>query len=92
MNRKRSRPDRSDVFLEIDRRFPRSLRADALEAVDIFVHQEDSVRARMQLTILSRSDGDVRKARELALHMLAESAGVHPPRDPETVRNERYAG
>lgn len=92
MNRKRSRPDRSDVLREIERRFPPAMRADALDAVDVFVHEESAVRAGMQLTILHRSDGNVRKVRELALHMLAESADVHPPRDPETVRNERYAG
>lgn len=80
------------MLREIEMRFSPAIRGDVLDAVDVFVHEDDAVRARMQLTILGRSAGDVRKVRDLALHMLAESADVHPPRDAEAERNERYAG
>ena len=92
MGRGPRRPERADVLREIAARFPPCDRPEALAAVDIYVDEDDAARARAQLTILEHSHGNVERARELAMHRLMESKRVRPAPDPETRRNERYAG
>lgn len=72
--------------------FPEREQGEALDAVDLFTHPDDGDRARVQLMILERSAGSPERARELATHRLMESVPVQPAPDPETRRNEGYAG
>lgn len=88
----RPHPNRRDVLRRIDRLFPERERAEALEAIDLLTHPDDCDRARLQLMVLERSGGSLERVRELATHQLMESVQVQAAPDPETRRNEGYAG